>query len=798
MPKQRPPSRPKCGHSQSKRTTVETDSSSENNSATYSDDSDNWFSDDIQPSDSASASASAAPGDSPTPPTAPDTNLPVLRRMEDPSQGWTGDGLRGHPLVPHNGMQYPGPNTGQGSSQAQRPSYPAPDRYNTNGTHVPMMYPSNSVQYPAAPNMQGIGVSGADGPPRPKLYHPENVNGYYPQQLKYADKFPPYTRMPYQFPTPPPPTATPPTPRPPKEDPEKIRLEAEIAAFKAIEDKAKAAEKQKEAEAKVRIEAEANFHRRMLDMRLAQEEATKELDKARLEAEKFARERMEAERKVEEKRAEEHARAMAQAEKVALERLRAERESEEERSKRFEEFAVNLERDVRAKVEMEKRADLAERDAKARQSEDLERLAKMKMLQSMDEIVILAKKRVLHDLAIDGESDVAKERQGWLIETRPERDTERGVVWKGDSTGKDQLSIPRASIPPRHATVSTVHSASSSSVKLPGVSPTPTWKSDHPEAPDPPGSSFESDGDGEVMGSRAGTNPFRPSRSDHKSRAYQKQNMFEGQKDQDTYRNPEFSYTEELIDRIADAVTGRLMHSSYLDLLMHHRPQTGQYHRQHIRHNTNPFAPATETWHDSKRQFGDEENPNYFPQGSPPCGPSRRFYVPPKPAHLRGRSIRGSNGPPSLDLHSQDTPASQQRIPVRKTKSRSSMLRSPPPPPPPPLDAWLDSSPISGQFESQTSYSEVDTVTQESPTTHVDHTASVVGSVTTWKHPDPWIEEAVPEAKNMPSMFGEVRKGSLQAFLAKKVDKDDIDEAYKYVFKKSEPLSARLPIGVGY
>ncbi|KAM0234076.1 hypothetical protein ACHAP5_010177 [Fusarium lateritium] len=501
--------------------------------------------------------------------------------------------------------------------------------------------------------MQGIGVSGADGQPTPHLYQSANVNGYYPQQYQYADQFQPHMRTGYQFPIPPPPPATPPTPHPPKEGPDKIRLEAEIAAFKAMEDKAKAAEKQKEAEVKIR------------------KEATREIDKARLEAENLAQERMEAERKVEEKQAEEHARAMAQAEKIALEKLRAERKSEEERSKRFEEFAVNLEREVRAKVEMKKRAELAERDAKARQSEDLARLAKMRMLQSMDKIVVLAKRRVLHDLAMDGESEGATERQGWLIETRPERDTERSVVWKGDSTGKDQLSIPRASIPPRHATVSTVHSASSSSVKLPGVSPTPTWKSGHPEAPDPPGSGFESDGNGEVTPSGAGTIPFRSSRSDHKGRGYQERTRFEGQQDRDTYCNPELLFAEGLINRIADAVTHKLLHSSYINLSMHDHPQTGQYHRQPTRQGTNPFAPAINTWHDRKRQFGDEENPNDFPRGPPPCGPSRQFYLPPKPPHLRGRSIRGSNGPPSLDLHSQDTPASQKRIPVLKTKSRS-------------------------------------------------------------------------------------------------------------------------------
>ncbi|KAI8651414.1 C2H2-type domain-containing protein [Fusarium keratoplasticum] len=71
-----------------------------------------------------------------------------------------------------------------------------------------------------------------------------------------------------------------PPPAPRKEDPEKIRLEAELAAFKAMEEKQKAAEKEKEVEAQIRKEA----------TRIAQEEVKEEIKKARIGAGRAARE----------------------------------------------------------------------------------------------------------------------------------------------------------------------------------------------------------------------------------------------------------------------------------------------------------------------------------------------------------------------------------------------------------------------------------------------------------------------------------------------------------------------------
>ncbi|KAF4466260.1 Reticulocyte-binding 2 like a [Fusarium albosuccineum] len=212
-------------------------------------------------------------------------------------------------------------------------------------------------------------------------------------------------------------------------------------AFKVMEQKAKDAEKQRENEALIRRDAEEAFHRRMEDMHKAQEEAKKEIKKARLEAEWAARDR-----------------------------LKAEKDSEEKESRRLKEFAEKLERDVRAKVELEKIAEMAEREAKAKQSEDLERLAKLKMLKSMDEIVVLAKKRVLNDVATQGELSVgATEEPGWLIERRNDTEGENNLSSAEHLGEKSRTSITRSNIPPRHATALTVRSASSASVRRPDV-----------------------------------------------------------------------------------------------------------------------------------------------------------------------------------------------------------------------------------------------------------------------------------------------------------------------------------------
>ncbi|PNP79848.1 hypothetical protein FNYG_06545 [Fusarium nygamai] len=617
--------------------------------------------------------------------------------------------------------------------------------------------------------MQDTGVSGNTMEPNVYRYQTAKTPNYYnhqpraplsplppevPTMLSLGSSLPPSTRHRMASPQ--------------REDPEKLALLAELDRIKNMEANAEAVEEQRQAEEKIRKEAEEAFRRRMEAMKLAQEEAKKDIDRVRLEAEKAAKERMDIERRTQEKRAEEHARAMAEAEKAAMERLRAEREAEEERSKRFHEFAKNLEKEVRLKVEMEKRAELAERDAKAKQSDDLERLAKLKMIQSMDEIVSLTKKRVLNDLVTDGESVGSKDRQGWLIETRNETDAERSVL---PITEKDQLSIPRPSTQPRYATASTVRSASDASVKLQGASPTPSWK---PEAPDRWASGSESDD--ETTPSRAGTGIQQHREANRGSR----RSIFERQY-QRTYQKGDTPWIEGLVEQIADAVIERLMHSPYKEILIHRHPHTGQYSRRHVRPRPDPSITGPNPF-PSARQFSnvetlEVEETSKYAQGPPPCGPTRRFYKPPKPEHLRGESIRVPTSTPSIDLAPNETRLSHD-VPIPTGKSRSTTLRSPQPGPPPPLEGWFDSS---AKFGSQTTCSDVDTVTQDTSTIHGVMTD---GSDPAWNAP--WIQDVVSEPggrNSVQKMVGKLEKYSLNPYLADQEGGVNLQKAYKYVFQ---------------
>ncbi|KAL6355640.1 hypothetical protein LRP88_11243 [Fusarium phalaenopsidis] len=131
-----------------------------------------------------------------------------------------------------------------------------------------------------------------------------------------------------------------PPPAPGKEDPEKIRLGAELAAFNAMEEEQKAAEKQKEVEAQIRKEAEEDLRRRTAATRIALEMINEGIDPARTDAERAALERMEAERTAETKaraaRAEEKVRLMFEIERSAAE---GRRKADEEESVRSEEVA---------------------------------------------------------------------------------------------------------------------------------------------------------------------------------------------------------------------------------------------------------------------------------------------------------------------------------------------------------------------------------------------------------------------------------------------------------------------------
>lgn len=570
-----------------------------------------------------------------------------------------GNGLYGNPLIPF-GRVYPYPQAGQSPDHYSTPSFGA------NQGSIPSGYPSDHIHYPRVPNMSQNQF--------PHL--PADRMNYYPHQAPVQ----PGTENP--VPAAETALARVPSPVPVREDPEKIRLEAEIAAFKFLEEKAQAAEKQKVAESQIRMEAEEAFHRRIEDMRLAQEEAKKELERARFEAEKAAQERLQAERK-----------------------------AGEDRSRRFKDFATNLEKEVRLKVEMEKMAEIAERDAKAKQNEDLERLAKSKLIQSMDEIVSLTKKRVLHDLVVDGDSMGSKERQSWLTETQNEGDA-KGSVLRAEA---GQLSIRRPSMQPTYASASTT-SASSSSPQHAGP-----------------------------------RQPF-------------------------TYDESDFSRIEDLVGRIADAVVARLIHSPSNSILIHRPPAIAQYHRRYTQSMADLYT-GTQNSIQEDMKYGSQGKSD-DPLSSLLARLPQKFYKPPKPARLRGRSLRGPTGIPPSKTASNDPVCAQDES--LGERPGASLL----PPPPSPLSPEMA---LNGKRDSDISFSEVMDATQKAPIAHGGDLGLAKGGGEKWRYPHVWIEELDPSLEDI-SGTGNNKNVSVD----KQNGGDDLQRIYTNIFHGTEEPLTRL------
>ncbi|KAM0547237.1 hypothetical protein ACHAPJ_010499 [Fusarium lateritium] len=252
--------------------------------------------------------------------------------------------------------------------------------------------------------------------------HPSYMSGHMGEHMTAPP--PPPTEAPVKPakapPPPPPPTeapAKPASPAPPREDPENIRLKAEIAALKAMAEKAKGTEREKETQEKAHNETQEGARR------WAEEETKKkwarqiaEEEKARIRAEiKAEMAREEAHRREREKESKE--RVHRDAEEAAMKREKeviiTRRKAEEERAKMRAEMMADMERDerrrredqlwmrqkeaeIRAKLEAERREKEEEEASKARFRNDCERLAKLKMLKSIDVFMDTLKERLFN------------------------------------------------------------------------------------------------------------------------------------------------------------------------------------------------------------------------------------------------------------------------------------------------------------------------------------------------------------------------------------------------------------------
>ncbi|RBR16870.1 uncharacterized protein FIESC28_06785 [Fusarium coffeatum] len=158
----------------------------------------------------------------------------------------------------------------------------------------------------------------------------------------------------------------------PADDPEKVRLRAELAAYQAMEGKIKASEKQREREEQIRKETEAEFQRRMEHIQKSQEEARRDIEKVKKEAEEATWKRAQT----------------AQREHEA-------KEAEKEREAKI------MESEIRIKIEMERKAEEAEKRAREKLEHEMELRLHEKMKGKMDDFMELAKQRFL---AMEGPS----------------------------------------------------------------------------------------------------------------------------------------------------------------------------------------------------------------------------------------------------------------------------------------------------------------------------------------------------------------------------------------------------------
>ena len=198
--------------------------------------------------------------------------------------------------LPDNDMGFASPI--QGGSAPHRNPMPA-HRVGQDSYTPPFYGEGANNHFQSFPPQQHMGPQGY-GP-----YTQGNRYGYAEMAAPPYRPMPTYT--PYypweymQMPPPPVPPATTAAPEPnasspPAPDEEKMRLEAEIRAYKKVQEDFKAAELQQEREAQIRKDAEDAFQRRLDAMQRAKQDAEKEIERARIEAERTVREKMQAER----------------------------------------------------------------------------------------------------------------------------------------------------------------------------------------------------------------------------------------------------------------------------------------------------------------------------------------------------------------------------------------------------------------------------------------------------------------------------------------------------------------------
>ncbi|VUC26958.1 unnamed protein product [Clonostachys rosea] len=251
---------------------------------------------------------------------------------------------------------------------------------------------SNGYFQEARPAWTGYNASG-QGHYQGYPYHPPNPYYNPPGPQLPADTVPSPVKMRETDPPPP--------------DPEKLRLQAELKAFKAAQEQAKATERQRELEAQIRKDAEHAFQRRMEDMRKAQEEAKREIEKAREEAERAMRERVEAEAQAQEERRKAHAELVQKVEQDTRRRLQAELEASEEmrrrEAKQREEIEDTALRRAQAMLKAEEDAKMLAEKAERERAEAM----KKTLMEELQQLQVIEHERLEEEMKVKVEMERA-------------------------------------------------------------------------------------------------------------------------------------------------------------------------------------------------------------------------------------------------------------------------------------------------------------------------------------------------------------------------------------------------------
>ncbi|KAF4341748.1 hypothetical protein FBEOM_4308 [Fusarium beomiforme] len=322
------------------------------------------------------------------------------------------------------------------------------------------------------------------------------------------------------------------------DDEEKIRLKAEIQAYKAFDDKMKAAEERKKREDEIRKETEIAFRAKMEEIKKAQEESRVEIERVRKEAEAAAWDKAETVRR------------------------------EKEAAKIHQEHQAKImESEIRLKIEIERKAEEAEKRAREKLERDMELRLHAKMMGKVDDFMEVAKQRFLTFDMLNSQQSVVMgmENQGQADYTKPAN-----------------RRMEQQELSPSQHTSSTIYSSNRVVSETPYSSPPPqreypssiadeTCGSRPPSVPDAPNQFFYGD-DLRSCGSSAyydyhpNLHPYTAPSSNGRAR-YQSYGYESWQSPRQEQSRSQIPIHPDLVQQIAYAVT-EVLRAQTLDAMM--------------------------------------------------------------------------------------------------------------------------------------------------------------------------------------------------------------------------------------